>query len=149
MRQCGDAKMIVYHAESQNLDSASKVHWINVLPPDENIKKVTTDAQRYSRFLPRHGSGLWLDMVVFVYLLNGDRTRGVGFAISNAASRSYDYRRVDRILDDAGLLKLTTGPRGGFGTATFEWFPLAFLQPIERPALELDPEDAEALASLA
>jgi hypothetical protein len=62
--------------------------------------------------------------------------------------KSYDYRRAVRALDDAGLLKLTVGPRGGFGTATFEWLPLAYLQPIERPAPELDPVDNEALNDL-
>jgi hypothetical protein len=66
-----------------------------------------------------------------------------------AGGKSSDYRRALRALDDAGLLKLTVGPRGGFGTATFEWLPLAFLQPIERPAPELDPVDVEALNELA
>jgi hypothetical protein len=59
--------------------------------------------------------------------------------------KSYEYRRAVRALDDAGLLKLTLGSRGGFGTATFEWLPLAYLQ-VTPP--ELDPVDAEALASL-
>jgi hypothetical protein len=68
---------------------------------------------------------------------------------TNSAGKSYDYRRAVRALDDAGLLKLTVGPRGGFGTATLEWLPLAYLQPIERPAPELDPVDVEALNELA
>ena len=63
--------------------------------------------------------------------------------------RSYDYRRAVRALDDAGLLKLTVGPRGSFGTATFKWLPLAYLAPIERPSPTLDPVDAEYLADLA
>jgi hypothetical protein len=63
------------------------------------------------------------------------------------AGKSYDYRRAVRALDDAGLLKLTLGARGGFGTATFEWLPLAYLQPIERKQT-LAVEDAEALSDL-
>jgi hypothetical protein len=62
------------------------------------------------------------------------------------AGKSYDYRRAVRALDDAGLLKLTVGPRGGFGTAKFEWLPLAYLQPIERKQ-EMAAADAEALAA--
>jgi hypothetical protein len=65
------------------------------------------------------------------------------------SGKSYEYRRAVRALDDAGLLKLAVGPRGGFGTATFRWLQLAFLQPIERPAPKLDPVDAEYLADLA
>jgi hypothetical protein len=63
--------------------------------------------------------------------------------------KSYDYRRAVRALDDAGLLKLTVGPRGGFGTATFKWLPLAHLQPFERQAPDFDPVGAEALADFA
>jgi hypothetical protein len=61
------------------------------------------------------------------------------------AGRSYDYRRAVRTLDDAGLLKLTVGPRGGFGTATFEWLPPAYLA-VEAP--KLDHADSEFLTDL-
>jgi hypothetical protein len=59
--------------------------------------------------------------------------------------RSYEYRRAIRTLDDAGLLKLTVGPRGGFGRATFEWLPAAYLA-VEAP--KLDHADAEFLTDL-
>jgi hypothetical protein len=63
------------------------------------------------------------------------------------AGKSYEYRRAIRALDDAGVLKLIIGPRGGFGTATFKWLPLAYLVLIERKQT-LDPVDDEALADL-
>jgi hypothetical protein len=63
------------------------------------------------------------------------------------AGKSYEYRRALRTLEDAGLIKLTLGDRGGFGTATFEWLSLAYLQPIERKQT-LAVEDAEALSDL-
>jgi hypothetical protein len=63
----------------------------------------------------------------------------------HGAGKSYEFRRAVRALDDAGLLKLTVGPRGGFGTATFEWLPAAYLAAL---APKLDPVDAEALADL-
>jgi hypothetical protein len=62
------------------------------------------------------------------------------------AGKSPAYRRAVRALDDAGLLKLTVGPRGGFGTATFEWLPAAYLAPIQAP--KLDHADAEYLTDL-
>jgi hypothetical protein len=61
------------------------------------------------------------------------------------ADRSYVYRRAIRTLDDAGLLKLTVGSRGGFGTATFEWLPAAYLA-IEAP--KLASVDADYLTDL-
>jgi hypothetical protein len=54
------------------------------------------------------------------------------------AGKSYDYRRAVRALDDAGLLKLTVGPRGGFGTATFKWLLAAYLVTVERPLANAD-----------
>jgi len=63
----------------------------------------------------------------------------------NNAGKSYKYRRALRALDDAGLLKLTLGPRGGFGTATFEWLPAAYLA-VEAP--KLDHADSEYLSDL-
>jgi hypothetical protein len=67
------------------------------------------------------------------------------FQPSMNSGKSYDYRRAVRTLDDAGLLKLTVGPRGGFGTATFEWLPAAYLA-VEAP--KLDHADAEFLSDL-
>jgi hypothetical protein len=66
------------------------------------------------------------------------------------AGKSYDYRRALRALDDAVLLRFFVGPHGDFATATFEWLPLAYLQPIERPAPEeeeMDAADTMALMS--
>jgi hypothetical protein len=63
----------------------------------------------------------------------------------NQRGKSCDYRRAVRALDDAGLLKLTVGPRGGFGTATFEWLPAAYLA-VEAP--KLDHADSEFLTDL-
>jgi hypothetical protein len=59
--------------------------------------------------------------------------------------KSHHYRRAIRALDDAGLLKLTVGARGSFGTATFEWLPAAYLA-VEAP--KLDHADSEYLTDL-
>jgi hypothetical protein len=59
--------------------------------------------------------------------------------------KSYDYRRTARALNDAGLLKLTVGHRGGFGTATFQWLPAAYLA-VSAP--KLDHADSEFLTDL-
>jgi hypothetical protein len=64
-----------------------------------------------------------------------------------AAGNSNAYRRAVRALDDAGVLRLRLGHRAVFGTATFEWLPLAYLPPRvnERRLADVD---AEALATL-
>lgn len=46
-----------------------------------------------------------------------------------------EYRRALRSLDDAGLIRLQLGTRMGFGTATFEWMPLAYLAAPEKPKM--------------
>jgi hypothetical protein len=66
---------------------------------------------------------------------------------SDLAGKSYDYRRAVRTLEDAGLINLTLGARGGFGTAWFEWYPRAYLQPIERKET-LHHADSEFLTDL-
>jgi hypothetical protein len=62
------------------------------------------------------------------------------------AGKSHEYRRAVRALNDAGLLKLNLGSRGGFGAATFEWLPAAYPAPIEAP--KLDHADSEYLTDL-
>jgi hypothetical protein len=105
---------------------------------------------------PLHGADIIALREVFVTMGNttpkavaGDWTWPM-FCIMHrtikGAGRSYDYRRAVRALNDAGLLKLTVGPRGGFGTATFGWLRLAYLAPIEAP--KLDPVDGEFLTEL-
>jgi hypothetical protein len=87
------------------------------------------------------GSWTWPMFGIMVGWVPG-RIDGVG--------KSYEFRRAVRTLDAAGLLKLTVGPRGDFKTATFQWLPLAYLQPslAPEPKEVLDPVDADAMASL-
>jgi hypothetical protein len=59
--------------------------------------------------------------------------------------RQSQYCRPNDTLDDAGLLKLTVGQRGGFETATFQWLPAAYLA-VSAP--KLDHADAEYLSDL-
>ena len=56
----------------------------------------------------------------------------------------YNARRAVRALEDAGLMRIKLGPRGGMATAKFEWLPRAYLAP-ER----LAPDDEEAMEMLA
>jgi hypothetical protein len=56
----------------------------------------------------------------------------------------YNVRRALRALEDAGLVRIELGPRGGMATAKVEWLPRAYLAP-ERLAAE----DEEALGELA
>jgi hypothetical protein len=64
----------------------------------------------------------------------------------HAARASYDYRLAAEALDDAGLIELSRGPRGGLAKATFAWTALAFL-PARPP--KLDAEDRAALDGMA
>jgi hypothetical protein len=65
----------------------------------------------------------------------GDWTRPMKHVMTGRpGGTQYHYRRAIRALDDAGLLKLTVGARGGFETATFEWLPAAYLT-VEAPKL--------------
>jgi hypothetical protein len=56
----------------------------------------------------------------------------------------YDVRRALRALEDAGLMNIELGPRGGLRRAKFTWLPRAYLpQPAPRPtAFEEDDEMA-------
>jgi len=56
----------------------------------------------------------------------------------------YNVRRALRALEDAGLVRIELGPRGGMAAAKVEWLPRAYLVP-ER----LAPEDEEALGAMA
>jgi hypothetical protein len=87
--------------------------------------------------VPKAETGAWTWPLFAIMCGASGQLRGAG--------RSYDYRRAVRTLDDAGLLKLTVGPRGGFGTATFQWLPAAYLA-VEAP--KLDHADAEFLTDL-
>lgn len=56
----------------------------------------------------------------------------------------YNVRRALRALEDAGLVHIELGPRGGMATAKVTWLPRAYLAP-ER----LAPADEEAMGMLA
>jgi hypothetical protein len=43
------------------------------------------------------------------------------------AERTYDFLRCMRALEDAGLMQIERGPRGGLATATYAWLPPAYL----------------------
>jgi hypothetical protein len=61
-----------------------------------------------------------------------------------AKTGDYDVRRGLRALEDAGLVRIELGPRGGMATARVEWLPRAFLAPQR-----LAPADDAALGELA
>lgn len=58
--------------------------------------------------------------------------------------RDYRVRRAMRALEDAGLVHIELGPRGGMATAKVTWLPRAYLAPAQ-----LAPADEEALEMLA
>ncbi|MBP1294287.1 hypothetical protein [Bradyrhizobium elkanii] len=64
----------------------------------------------------------------------------------HGGSRTSDYRvrRSLRALEDAGLLSIQLGPRGGMATAKCTWTARAYLAPAR-----LAPADEEALGALA
>ena len=102
---------------------------------DRNLRNfiIPERADRQSLMTYERGtSGDWTWPLFCIFKLKVFPMEAMAIDLSTAAGKSSDYRRAVRALDDAGLLKLTVGPRGGFGTATFEWLPAAYLAAVER-----------------
>ena len=77
----------------------------------------------------------------FLQILHGAREVG--------AKQNYNVRRALRALEDAGLMRIQLGPRGGMATAKCTWTERAYLPPPIVKPLAFNHDDDRALEEIA